>query len=172
MTALYCIEALESGGVDLIEQPLPHWNHEGMSRLASRFKVPIMVDEGLESIQETYQIAKHHAGNVFSIKPIQAGGLTATKKVAGIAEAAGIPLYGGTMIESSLGTAICAQLYSTIPEMTFGTELFGPLLFKDTVTANDIEYENFEIKIPKGPGFGMIIDKEKVRHYSRDQIIL
>lgn len=172
MTALYCIEALEAGGVDLIEQPLPHWNHEGMSRLASRFKVPIMVDEGLGTIQETYKIAKHRAGNVFAIKPVQAGGLTATKKVAGIAEAAGIPLYGGTMIESSLGTAICAQLYSTIPEMTFGTELFGPLLFKDTITANDIEYENFEIKIPKGPGFGMIIDKEKVRHYSREHTII
>ena len=172
MTALYCIEALEAGGVDLIEQPLPHWNHEGMSRLASRFKVPIMVDEGLGTIQETYKIAKHRAGNVFAIKPVQAGGLTATKKVAGIAEAAGIPLYGGTMIESSLGTAICAQLYSTIPEMTFGTELFGPLLFKDTITANDIEYENFEIKIPKGPGFGMIIDKEKVCHYSREHTII
>lgn len=171
ITALYCIEALEAGGVDLIEQPLAHWNHEGMSRLASRFKVPIMVDEGLGSIQETYKIAKHHAGNVFAIKPVQAGGLIATKKVAGIAEAAGISLYGGTMIESSLGTAICAQLYSTIPEMTFGTELFGPLLFKDTVTANNIEYENFEIKVPKGPGFGMIIDKEKVRHYSREQTI-
>lgn len=172
ITALHCIEALEVGGVDLIEQPLAHWNHEGMTRLASRFSVPIMVDEGLGSIQQTYNIAKYRAGNVFAIKPVQAGGLTATKKVAAIAEAAGIPLYGGTMIESSLGTAICAQLYSTIPEMTFGTELFGPLLFKDTVTANDIEYENFEIKIPKGPGFGMIIDKEKVRHYSREYSII
>ena len=98
---------------------------------------------------------------------MKAGGLTATKKVAAIAEAAGIPLYGGTMIESSLGTAICAQLYSTIPEISFGTELFGPLLFKDTLTANEIEYENFEIKIPKGPGYGMTIDMEKVVHYSR-----
>ena len=43
-TALYCIEALEAAGIDLIEQPLVHWNYEGMARLTSRFKVPIMVD--------------------------------------------------------------------------------------------------------------------------------
>ena len=102
------------------------------------------------------------------MKPCKAGGLTQTKKVAGIAEAAGIGLYGGTMIESSLGTAICAQLYATIPEMKFGTEIFGPLLFKDNITVNDIQYENFEVIIPHGPGFGMEIDKEKVKHYSRD----
>lgn len=167
-TALYCIEALENGGVDLIEQPLIGWNKEGMARLTSRFKVPIMADESLCSLEESFQVAKHRAGNVFAIKPAKAGGLTATKKIAAIAEAAGIALYGGTMIESSLGTAICAQLYSTIPKMTYGTELFGPLLFTDTITTNPISYENFQLVVPTGPGFGMEMDKEKIYHYSRD----
>ncbi|GLY10765.1 muconate cycloisomerase family protein [Pseudobacillus badius] len=171
-TALYCIEALEDGGVDLVEQPLVRWNHEGMARLSSRFKVPIMADESVGTIHEAYQIAKHRAADVFALKIAKAGGLTAVKKTAAIAEASGIPLYGGTMIESSLGTAICAQLYSTIPEMAFGTELFGPLLFKDNVTLNPIEYENFEVKVPEGPGFGMEIDKEKVKHYSREVYIV
>ncbi|MEK4030487.1 muconate cycloisomerase family protein [Pseudobacillus sp. FSL P4-0506] len=168
VTSLYCIEALEDGGVDLIEQPLVRWNNEGMAKLSARFKVPIMADESVGTIQEAYQMAKCRAANVFALKVAKAGGLTAVKKVAAIAEASGIPLYGGTMIESSLGTAICAQLYSTISEMTFGTELFGPLLFKDNVTVNEIEYENFEVKVPNGPGFGMTIDKEKVKHYSRE----
>lgn len=167
-TALYCIEALESGGIDLIEQPLLSWNKEGMARLTSRFKVPIMADESLGSLEEAYQLAKIRSGNVFAIKPAKAGGLTATKKIAAIAEAAGIGLYGGTMIESSLGTAISAQLYSTIPEMKYGTELFGPLLFTDTITANPIMYENFRVIVPRGPGFGMEMDKEKIFHYARD----
>lgn len=167
-TALYCIEALEDGGIDLIEQPLPAWNKEAMARLTSKFKVPIMADESLCSVKDSYQVAKIRAGNVFSVKPAQVGGLTATKKVAAIAEAAGISLYGGTMIESSLGTAISAQLYSTIPEMTYGTELFGPLLFTDTITLNSIVYEDFQMIVPRGPGFGMEMDKEKVFHYTRE----
>lgn len=169
-TSLYCIEALENGGVDVIEQPLVRWNNEGMSRLTARFKVPIMADESLGTINDAYQIAKNRSADVFALKVPKAGGLTATKKVAAVAEASGIPLYGGTMIESSLGTAICAQLYSTIPKITFGTELFGPLLFKENVTVNQIEYENFEIKIPEGPGFGMEVDKEKMKYYTRESV--
>jgi muconate cycloisomerase len=167
-TAAYCIESLQDGGVSMIEQPLPTWDHEGMARLTNRFKVPIMADEAVNTIQEAFQIAKHRAGNSFALKVCKHGGLTQTKKVAAIAEGAGFGLYGGTMIESSLGTAICAHIYATIPRFEFGTELFGPLLFKDNITVNSIKYENFEIVIPDGPGFGMEIDKEKVKHYTRE----
>lgn len=166
-TSNYCIEALQEGGVSMVEQPLPTWNFEGMARLTERFRVPIMADESATSVQQVFQIAKHRYGNSMALKPCKHGGLTETKKVAGIAEGAGFGLYGGTMIESSLGTAVCASIYSTISEFEFGTELFGPLLFKDKITVNDIKFENFDIVIPDGPGFGMEIDKEKVKHYAR-----
>lgn len=138
-TAVYCIAALEDGGISMIEQPLPVWNNEGMIRLTNRFKVPIMADESANTVQDSFQIAKHRAGSAIALKVCKAGGMTQTKKVAAIAEGAGLSLYGGTMIESSLGTAICAQLYATIPEFKFGTELFGPLLFKDNITVNNIK---------------------------------
>ena len=54
---------------------------------------------------------------------------------------------------------IRAYLYSEIPLIAFGTVLFGPLLFKDTIIANTIEYEYFGIEIPQGPGSGMTIAK-------------
>ncbi|MBK5446928.1 muconate cycloisomerase family protein [Peribacillus sp. TH24] len=167
-TANYCIEALQEGGVAMVEQPLPTWDFEGMARLTERFKVPIMADESANSVHEVYQIAKHRFGNSIALKPCKHGGLLETKKAAAIAEGAGFGLYGGTMIESSLGTAVCASVYATISEFEFGTELFGPMLFKDKITVNDIQFENFEIVIPEGPGFGMVIDKEKVKHYSRE----
>ena len=167
-TSNYCIAALQDGGVSMVEQPLQAWDFEGMSRLTAKFSVPIMADEAATSIQDVFRIAKTRAGNSIALKPCKHGGMTQTKKVVGIAEAAGIGLYGGTMIESSLGTAAFAQLYSTIADLKFGTEIFGPLLFKDNVTANEIKFENFEVVVPDGPGFGMEIDKEKVKHYARD----
>lgn len=166
-TSNYCIAALQDAGVSMVEQPLQTWDFEGMSRLVSKFDVPIMADEAATSIQDVFRIAKYRAGNSIALKPCKHGGLTQTKKVAGIAEASGLGLYGGTMIESSLGTAMCAQLYATIPEMKFGTEIFGPLLFKDSITTNAIEFRDFEVVIPDGVGFGMEIDKEKVKHYAR-----
>lgn len=167
-TSNYCIAALQDGGVSMVEQPLQAWDFEGMSRLTAKFSVPIMADEAATSIQDVFRIAKYRAGNSIALKPCKHGGMTQTKKVVGIAEAAGIGLYGGTMIESSLGTAACAQLYSTVSDLKFGTEIFGPLLFKDNVTVNKIKFENFEVVVPDGPGFGMEIDKEKVKHYARE----
>lgn len=167
-TSNYCIAALQDGGVSMVEQPLQAWDFEGMSRLTAKFSVPIMADEAATSIQDVFRIAKTRAGNSIALKPCKHGGMTQTKKVVGIAEAAGLGLYGGTMIESSLGTAACAQLYSTVSDLKFGTEIFGPLLFKDNVTVNDIKFENFEVVVPDGPGFGMEIDKEKVKHYARE----
>ncbi|MBS4212805.1 muconate cycloisomerase family protein [Neobacillus rhizophilus] len=166
--ANYCIEALQDGGVSMVEQPLPTWNYEGMARLTERFKVPIMADESANSVHDVFQITKHRYGNCIALKPCKHGGLMETKKVAAIAEGSGFGLYGGTMIESSLGSAACAAVYATISEFEFGTEIFGPLLFKDRITVNDLQFENFEVIIPDGPGFGMEIDLDKVRHYARD----
>ncbi|WP_404331767.1 muconate cycloisomerase family protein [Mesobacillus maritimus] len=167
-TANYCIEALEEGGVSMVEQPLPTWNYEGMARLTERFKVPIMADESATGLHEIFQIAKHRYGNCIALKPCKHGGLMETKKVAAIAEGAGFGLYGGSMIESSLGTAVCASVYATISEFEFGIEIFGPMLYQDRITVNDLQFENFEIVIPEGPGFGMEIDLDKVKHYARE----
>lgn len=166
-TAVYCIEALEDGGVSMIEQPLPTWNYEGMSRLTKRFKVPILSDESSTSLQDTYRIIKNRSGNSLALKPAKHGGLLETQKVAAVAEGAGFGLYGGTMIETTLGNAVCASVYSTIPKFEFGVELFGPFLFKDKFTAEDIKWANYELIIPNGPGFGVEVDKEKVKFYAR-----
>ncbi|MCD2138591.1 muconate/chloromuconate family cycloisomerase [Salinicoccus halitifaciens] len=166
-TALKQISALEEMGVSMIEQPLPTWNYEGMKRLTERFDVSILADEAATSLHDTYRIIKERAGDAVALKPAKHGGILETKKIAGIAEAAGFGLYGGTMIESTVGNAIAASVYSTISEFKFGTEIFGPLLYKDKLTLEDIKVENFEIQIPDDIGFGNTLDYEKLEHYKR-----
>lgn len=166
-TALKQIKALEEMGVSMIEQPLPTWNYEGMKRLTERFDVSILADEAATSLHDTYRIIKERAGDAIALKPAKHGGILETKKIAGIAEAAGFGLYGGTMIESTLGNAIAASVYSTIPEFKFGTEIFGPLLYKDKLTLEDIKVKDFEIQIPDDFGFSTTLDDEKLEHYKR-----
>ena len=167
-TANYSIAALEDGGVAMVEQPLPTWNKEGMKRLTERFKIAIMADEAATTVQEVFQIAKHQYGNCIALKPCKAGGLFETKKVAAVAEGAGLGLYGGTMIESGLGTSIGVHLYSTISELKFDTEIFGPFLFKEQITVDQLEYKDFEVIVPDKPGFGLEVDEEKVKYFARE----
>lgn len=167
-TAVRCIKKLQDYGVNMIEQPLPVSNYEGMARLTERFDVPIMADESTTYLQDCYRIAKQRAGNCVALKPCKHGGLLETKKVAAVMEGAGLGLYGGTMIESSLGSAMALSVYSTIHGFEFGTELFGQFLFKDRITVEELEVKDFELVVPDGPGWGLTVDIEKVKKFARE----
>lgn len=167
-TANECLPFLQDGGVAMVEQPLPDWNEDGMKRLTQKFSLSIMADESARSIQDVFRVAKNHSADSISLKIPKHGGLTETKKAAAIAESAGLQLYGGTMIDTALGTAAAAHVYATLPAFAFDTELFGPLLYQDQISFNAIQYENHQLIIPKGPGLGIELDEDKINHYSKN----
>ena len=107
-----------------------------MRRLTERFAVPIMADEGISTPEEALLIASKRAADAFSVKITKHGGMVRTKQVAGIAQAAGIKLFGGTMIEGQIGTSAYAQIFSTMPNLTLGAQLFGPHLLTDNRERN------------------------------------
>jgi muconate cycloisomerase len=169
VTATRAIAELEAGGIDVAEQPLAAANIEGMRRLTERFAIPIMADEPIETVEDTLAFAKANAADAFSLKLCKHGGLNNTRKVAAVAEAAGLSLFGGTMLESGIGTAASAQLFSTLPTLRWGCQLFGPLLFKDDIAATRPVYRDFQLVVPQGPGFGVTVDEEKLALYRRDR---
>jgi muconate cycloisomerase len=170
LTATRAIAALEAVGVSLIEQPLPKTNLEGMARLAARFDVAIMADEAVATAQDAFAFGKDHAADVVALKIAKAGGLFPTRTVAAIAQTAGIALYGGTMLEGTIGTVASLHAFSSLPQaFPFGTELFGPLLLKDDIVQERPSYSNFSIAVPDKPGLGVDIDEDKLAHYRRDK---
>ncbi|HEX5581131.1 MAG TPA: enolase C-terminal domain-like protein, partial [Gemmatimonadaceae bacterium] len=101
-------------------------------------------------------------------KIAQSGGPHAAGRVAAIADAAGIGLYGGTMLEGGVGTAASAHLCSTWARLEWGTELFGPLLLTEELLAEPLRYEDFSLIVPDGPGLGVELDEERVAFHRRD----
>jgi hypothetical protein len=70
---------------------------------------------------------------VFALKIAKSGGIFGMLRTAAVGDAAGIALYGGTMLEGSVGTIAAAHGFCTLPQLAWGTELFGPLLVKDDI---------------------------------------
>jgi muconate cycloisomerase len=167
-TASWAIERLQDAGIAVVEQPLPRADIEGMRRLSERFTVPIMADEAVDTVESAMAFARHRAADAFSLKLVKHGGMLRTRKVATIAEAAGISLFGGTMLESAIGTAASAQLFSTVARLDWGCQLFAPELFGDTLTVEQPVYQDFHLVVPAGPGFCMTIDPDKLDFYRRD----
>lgn len=167
-TATWGIAELQAGGIDVIEQPLPRHDHAGMRRLTERFAVPIMADEGVATPEEAFLIAGSRAADAFSVKVTKHGGLVRTKQVAGIAQAAGLSLFGGTMIEGQIGTSAYAQIFSTMSNLTLGAQLFGPHLLTDDVATQVMQFRDYELLVPDAPGFGTTIDEDKLKFYTRN----
>ncbi|MFM0695360.1 muconate/chloromuconate family cycloisomerase [Paraburkholderia graminis] len=164
--AAWAIPALADAGCELVEQPVN--SAAALKRLMRRFPVALMADEVLQGPQSAFDIAKNDGADVFAIKIEQSGGLFAAQRVAAIADAAGIELYGGTMLEGAVGTIASAHLFASIPNLQWGTELFGPLLITEEILVKPLDYSDFELTVPDGPGLGIELDKDRIKRFTRD----
>ena len=166
-TALRYLPVLAELGVRLVEQPLPAWNLTGMARLRARSTVPLMADECVFSAHDMLDVVRTGAADVVSLKLVKHGGLLATRNVAAVAEAAGIGLYGGCLLESSIGAAAHLQVFGGLRELAWGCEHFGPQILVDDLVEQPLRFADFRIHLPAGPGLGVTLDQEKLRRYAR-----
>jgi muconate cycloisomerase len=167
-TAARSLPVLAELGVRLVEQPLPAWNIPGMARLRGRSAVPLMADESVFSAHDMLAVAAAGGADVVSLKLVKHGGLLNTRKVASVAEAAGIGLYGGCLLESSIGAAAHLQVFAGLRELAWGCEHFGPQILTDDLVTEPLRFEEFNVQLPTGPGIGVTLDHEKLRLYARN----
>lgn len=169
--ARYGARGLQEIGCILIEQPVSRDRLAGLKSLTDGYEIAIMADEVLQGPADAMRVAANRSADVFAVKVCQSGGLKPASDVIAIARAAGIDLYGGTMLESGLGTAAAIQIFATVPEWQFGTEMFGPLLLKGKILEIPREYKDFSVTVSTGPGFGVSLDDDKVNFYRRDRTV-
>ncbi|MDY0745249.1 muconate/chloromuconate family cycloisomerase [Paucibacter sp. R3-3] len=168
-TARRHLPALVASGVTLIEQPVARWNVEALRALTAALPTDalLMADETVCSPQDALQLAQQRACHVFSLKVAKHGGLVRTRAVAAIAEAADIGWYGGTMLETSLGSAASAHVFATLAGRDHGCELFGPQLLVDDIVSTPMTLRDFELHFPDGPGFGVDVVPERLDRFDR-----
>ena len=77
------------------------------------------------------------------------------RKVAAVAEAAGIGLYGGCLLESSVGAAAHLQVFAGLRELAWGCEHFGPQILTGDLVTEPLRFADFHIHLPTGPGIGV-----------------
>jgi muconate cycloisomerase len=167
VSAPRAIRALEPYGVDFVEQPLPRWDLEGMAQLGRSVAVPIMADESCFSPQDAMTIARLGGVSILGLKLTKSAGLLGSMAVARIAEAAGLTCYVGCMIETSLGTAAYLHVALAAAPVTWGCELFGPLLLTGDVVKKPVQYADGNILALDGPGLGVDVDELALKEWIR-----
>lgn len=169
--ALHIIRKIDSAGLDLIEQPLAHWDIEGMARLRAAVKTPIYADESAQELHNLKEIIDRRAADGLFIKLQKAGGLVKAQRWLTMARLAGLPVHCGCMIGSGLEHSPAAHLWVANEWATQGlNESIGPLMIHGTMESKNIAAgTDIALNIPKfegglcypneGPGFGIELNE-------------
>ena len=166
-TAIRYLPELADLGVALIEQPLHPGQLAATARIAARSAIPIMVDEAAFSNPEIVQNAVAAAGSVYSLKMVKSGGFLEMRRAAGIASAFGMELYGGCLLESGIGAAAHMAVFSTLPQLEWGCEHFGPRILRNDLISSGPVFKDFHIHMPHGNGLGISINHDALNDATR-----
>lgn len=167
------LRALDEFYLMMIEQPLGHDDIIDHAELQPRLQTPICLDECIRSARHAEQAIRLRAGKIINIKLGRVGGFAEARLVHNTAQAAGVPVWCGGMLESGIGRAHNVAL-STLPNFI----LPGDVSASKRYWARDIIEPAIEITpqgtiaAPDGPGFGYAIDTDYLRSITvREEVL-
>ncbi|MGA2805318.1 MAG: enolase C-terminal domain-like protein [Acidimicrobiales bacterium] len=157
-------------GLELLEQPVPAWDLDGMAFVRRAVDTPIEADESCYSVQDAMQIVRHEAADVLNIKLGKAGGLYGAKKIAAIAEVAGLRCVLGTAFGLGLEVAAKLQLASSTMSVVDAVEftelgLHPNLLASPHDKLLSLPVTDGTLPVPDGPGLGVLLDEQVLAQY-------
>jgi L-alanine-DL-glutamate epimerase-like enolase superfamily enzyme len=165
-TALKFIRSVEDCGLEFIEQPVSKWNLDGMAHLRSKSMTPILADESAANEYDVLEIIKKQAADFISIKLVKSGGILGARRIAALANCAGIKCYLGSQTETSIGSAAGLHYALSADCFNYGGEIYGPAFFQKDITKRPIKIEGGYIFPSQEPGFGMELDMERIREFT------
>lgn len=172
--ALRTIRVLDRFDLELIEQPLPHWDIEGMARLRQQVRTPIYADESAQELHHIREIIERRAADGLFIKTQKAGGLLKSQRWLTLARLSGLPVMCGCMIGSGLETSPAAHLWvSDQWAAQYLNESTGPLTIHGVWSTDDIppgadlalnppRMHQARLYPNEGPGFGIDLNEDFV----------
>jgi O-succinylbenzoate synthase len=155
------LQKLDEFNLMMIEQPLAHDEIIDHVALQSNLITPICLDECIRSAHQAEQAIRMQACRIINIKLGRVGGFAEAKRVHDVAQAHGVPVWCGGMLESGIGRAHNIAL-STLPNFVLPGDVSASKRYwaRDIITPAVEVSAHGTITVPTGPGFGYEIDHD------------
>jgi O-succinylbenzoate synthase len=167
------LKQLDEFNLMMIEQPLAHDDIVDHAILQSKIQTPVCLDECIRTPHHAEQAIALHACRILNIKLGRLGGFHAARQVHDFAQAHGIPVWCGGMLESGIGRAHNIAL-STLPGFTLPGDVSASKRYwkRDIIVPPvEVSREGF-IEVPTAPGFGYELDCEYLKSITeREEVV-
>ncbi len=166
-TAIRTIRRLEQYDLSAVEQPLPWWDYDGMIAVTAAVDTPIIADETVLNPSDAYQVASRRMANLITIKIAKNGGFTLAKRIAAVAQAAGLGCNMGSRHPLGVGAAAIHHFACSTPAVQEPIGFGSPLeRLVDDILKEPIPFERGVARPPEGPGLGVELDEAKMKKYA------
>ena len=154
--AITILTALTADGlpIELVEQPVPAANIEGLARVSAAVELPIMADEAVWSADDARRLLETGACDLLNIKLAKTGGLREAIAIADLAREAGIECMLGSMMEPRISITAAAHLAIAHPAITM-IDLDPPAWFATELPRGGFVQDGAWLRLSGGPGLGL-----------------
>ena len=166
--AIGVIRAMEPYDLELVEQPLPAHDLDGMAEVRRAIGVPLMADESVRNPRSAMAVIRHGAADIANVYVTEAGGLLNAARIFAMCEAAGIPCMIGSMPEFGIGTAAQIHLGVAMTNLGPDSDTCGVLYHAEDLLAKPLRIENGFSYPPEGPGLGVEVDMDVLERWRRN----
>ncbi len=140
--------------LELVEQPVPADDLEGLAYVTRHSWVPVMADESVFSPADALRIMQRRAADFINIKLMKCGGLTNALRIAAAAEVYGVECMIGCMLEAKVAVNAAVELACARSIIT-RVDLDGPVLCSVDPVVGGAQFDEKVITVSDAPGMGI-----------------
>jgi glucarate dehydratase len=144
----------------------PTWGLEGMRRVRSMIDIPTATNTVVVNFEQLAANVRTNSVDVVLLDTTFWGGLRQAHKAGQVLETFQI----GAAVHSSgeLGIQLATMLHlgAALPNLSFAADAHYHHLTDDIIKGGKLQYRDGKIAVPKGPGLGVEIDRDKLRQYA------
>ncbi|WP_026212087.1 mandelate racemase/muconate lactonizing enzyme family protein [Longispora albida] len=154
--AVRVIGAIEDAGlgVELVEQPTPAHDIEGLAWVSERVSLPVMADESVFGIRDLVEVIRRRAADLVNVKLAKCGGLAPARTLLELARAQDMGTVVGSMMEGQIGVGAAASLVAA-----YGTSAVSDLdaawWLAESPLGGGLRYDGATVVLPAEPGLGV-----------------
>jgi muconate cycloisomerase len=165
------IEELRSiGNVLCLEDPIPRWMLAEYAELKGFSSIPIVLHVSLPYIYHGQRV--HDAIRALQLFAVDGfnfnSGLVGFQQLDRIAAAAGLPCWHGSEIDLGILEAMYLHQCAAAPSCIWPSDIFGRLIREHDLLKVPLDLHPPFASVPSGPGLGIELDRDAIRHYQTD----
>jgi L-alanine-DL-glutamate epimerase-like enolase superfamily enzyme len=166
--AIQTIRRLAAYNIFFAEQPVQPFDLSWLADVRANVAVPVMADESVNTPQDALALVRAGAADIFSVYVAKGGGIGPARKIAAVAEAAGLTCTVGSNLELGVASAAMIHLAMATPGIgaeEFPCDIIGPFYYESDLLVEPLPIQAGAARPFERPGLGVELDEGLLARY-------